>query len=206
MTHAMKVFGTASSPFTRKVRIVAHEKGLPVEYVVDSPMTADSGIAAMNPLGKIPVLTRADGSTLIDSNLIAEYLDTLKDTPRLIPVVGPEHFDVRECDVLAAGIMDAAVLIRMESIRAENERSEKWIARQRGKIDRTLEHMNKRLAGRQYCVGLALTVADISLGCAVSYLRLRFPEVPWTEQYVNVGRVAAALEARESFKSAPMHA
>jgi glutathione S-transferase len=202
----MKVYGTASSPFTRKVRVVAHEKALPLEFVADSPMTPDTHITAMNPLGKIPILVRPDGSTLIDSALIAEFLDTLNDSPRLIPAAGPERFDVREWDTFAAGIMDAAVLIRMESIRDANERSAKWIERQRKKIDRTLEHMDRRLSGRAYCVGNALTLADISLGCALSYLQLRFADVPWANQYAHVGRVARVLETRASFLAAPMHA
>jgi glutathione S-transferase len=200
----MKVFGTASSPFTRKVRIVAHEKALPLEFVVDSPMNSDSGVPAMNPLGKIPVLMRPDGSTLIDSMLIAEFLDTLNDRPRLLPVAGPERFEVREWEALAAGVMDAAVLIRMESIREPAERSDKWIVRQRGKIDRTLAFLERKLSGREWCVGQALTLADISLGCALSYLNFRFAEVPWAANYAQIGRLCERLEARASFRAAPM--
>jgi glutathione S-transferase len=202
----MKVFGTASSPFTRKVRIVAHEKQLPLEYVVDSPMTADSGIPALNPLGKIPVLIGPDCAAMIDSLVIAEFLDGLNDTPRLLPLIGPERFAVREWEVLAGGIMDAAVLIRMERVREPAEQSAKWITRQHGKIERTLEYLERRAAGSTYCVGSALTLADISLGCALSYLLFRFGETPWHERYANLGRLHRALEARPSFLAAPVHA
>lgn len=202
----MKVLGTASSPFTRKVRVVAHEKALPLEFVVDSPMSADSGVAALNPLGKIPVLIRPDGSALPDSLVIAEFLDAMNDAPRLLPAVGPERFDVREWEVVGNGIMDAAVLIRMESVRDPNERSQKWIERQRGKIDSSLAWMERRLSGRQHCVGSQLTLADISVGCAMSYLQFRFADDIWAERYSQVSRLWSALEQRASFRAAPMHA
>jgi glutathione S-transferase len=202
----MKVFGTNSSPFTRKVRVVAHEKALPLEFVVASPLGADSGVPALNPLGKIPVLMCQDGSLMFDSLVIAEYLDTMRSTPQLLPLVGPERFAVRDWEVLAAGIMDAAVLIRMENARDPHEQSAKWIARQRDKIERTLELMNRRLGERKCCVGQALTLADISLGCAFSYLNFRFSDTAWADQYAEIGRVCGVLEARPSFQAAPMQA
>ncbi len=202
----MKVYGTDSSPFTRKVRIVAHEKQLPLEFIVDSPLTPDSGIPALNPLGKVPVLMCPDGSTMIDSLVIAEYLDGLNATPQLLPIVGPERFAVREWEVLANGIMDAAVLIRIEHMRAPAERSAAWMARQRDKIERALAFLERRAGGRPHCVGSALTLADISLGCALSYLVFRFGDTPWHANYPHLGRLHQTLETRASFRAAPMRA
>jgi glutathione S-transferase len=94
----------------------------------------------------------------------------------------------------------------MESVRDPNERSQKWIERQRGKIDSSLAWMERRLSGRQHCVGSQLTLADISVGCAMSYLQFRFADDIWAERYSQVSRLWSALEQRASFRAAPMHA
>jgi glutathione S-transferase len=200
----MKVIGTASSPFTRKVRIVAHEKQVPLEFMVESPLTPNTAVTALNPLGKIPVLICADGSAMFDSLVIAEYLDSLTASPQLLPMLGPERYAVREYEVLAAGVMDAAVLIRMENARDPSEQSAKWTARQRGKIDRALEFTDRRLRGRERCVGHALTLADISIGCAFSYLEFRFADTPWAANHPELARVCRELETRSSFIAAPV--
>ncbi len=202
----MKILGTASSPYTRKARIVALEKGLPVEFVVDSPLAADSQVSRLNPLGKIPVLIRDDGSTLIDSPLISEYLDLAGAGPRLIPLVGPERFAVREWEAIADGALDAAVLIRVETLRPEAQRSAMWIERQRGKIEASLAELDRRLGSHEHCVGPTLTLADIATGCLLAYLRFRFDDGRWAERYANLGRLCAAIEARPSFRATPVHA
>lgn len=202
----MRILGTPSSPYTRKVRIVAMEKGLPVEFVVDNPLAEGSAVPALNPLGKIPVLIRDDGSELVDSPLIAEYLDLAGGGDRLIPMVGPERFAVREWEAIADGALDAAILIRMEMLRPEPQRSTAWVDRQRGKIESVLKEFDRRLGSGARCVGPNLTLADIATGCLLAYLQFRFEDGRWHERYANLGRLCAELEGRPSFRATPVHA
>jgi len=67
----MKLYGSLTSPYVRKVRVLLKEKNIACEFVVADAWAADSPIPAMNPLGKVPVLVRDDGSVLFDSPLIA---------------------------------------------------------------------------------------------------------------------------------------
>jgi glutathione S-transferase len=202
----MKILGTASSPYTRKVRIVALEKNLPVEFVVDGPLAPGSAVPGLNPLAKIPVLIRDDGQALVDSPLIAEYLDLAGDGAHLIPLVGPERFAVREWEAIADGALDAAILIRMEMLRPEPQRSAEWIDRQRGKIESVLAELDRRLGAQARCVGPTLTLADIATGCLLAYLQFRFDDGRWHERYANLGRLCAELETRPSFRATPVHA
>ena len=73
----MKLFGSPGSPFSRKVRIVLAERGIPCEYIVQRPSAPDSPIPQWNPLGQVPTLILDDGRGLYDSAVIVEYLDTL---------------------------------------------------------------------------------------------------------------------------------
>ena len=56
----MKLIGSLTSPYARKVRIVLAEKKIEYEFVVDSPWTPESNVPNVNPLGKIPVLVLDD--------------------------------------------------------------------------------------------------------------------------------------------------
>jgi glutathione S-transferase len=197
----MKLLGTTSSPFVRKVRIVALEKNLPLGFIVDSPLEIGSAVPTINPLGKVPVLVRDDGTAMIDSPLIVEYLESLGEHPRLIPVGFAERLAVRQWEAIADGVVDAAVLVRMEQLRAEHERSAEWIARQQEKVERGVQFMNSELGGSEYCVGGQWTLADIALGCCIGYLEFRAPAGNWRMRFPQIVRAMAAIEERASFRA-----
>ena len=132
----MKLLGSDNSPFVRKVRVVMAEKKIDYQYEQQDVWAADSAIQQSNPLGKIPCLILDDGGAVFESRVIVEYLDNLTPVHRLIPPAGRARVDVRCWEALADGLLDAAVLIRLEhSQRAEGERSQRWVDRQYGKID-----------------------------------------------------------------------
>lgn len=202
----MKLVGTHTSPFTRKVRIVALEKRIGLELAIDNPTEPGSYVPTYNPLAKVPVLLRADGEPLVDSPVIAEFLDGLTPEPRLIPASGAERFAVKHWEALCDGVLDAAVLVRMEGLRPESERSTAWITRQREKVERTLAWLDRAYGEHHFAVGEHFTLADVALGCTMGYLGFRFAENPWHERFPNLGRAARQLEERPSFAQTPYRA
>ena len=84
----MKLIGSLSSPYVRKVRIVMAEKKLDYEFVAEDVWAASTTIAASNPLGKVPCLVMEGGEALFDSRVIVEYLDALSPVGKLIPSTG----------------------------------------------------------------------------------------------------------------------
>ena len=112
----VQLYYSATSPYVRKVRIVAIEKGLDgaIELVEAMPWPDPSLISTQNPLGKVPALVLDDGSALYDSPVICEYLDTLGEGSRLLPQAGPARWRSLRIQALADGIMDAAVSIVLE--------------------------------------------------------------------------------------------
>src|SRR3546814_6042257 len=87
----MKLIGSPTSPYVRKVRIVMVEKKLDYEFVLEDVWADDTQIARYNPLGKIPCLIMDDNGSLFDSRVIVEYLDTLSPVGRLIPQQGRDR-------------------------------------------------------------------------------------------------------------------
>ena len=197
----MKLIGSLTSPYVRKVRIVMAEKKLDFQLLLEDPWAADE-VLKSNPLGKVPCLVMEGGEAVFDSRVIVEYLDTLSPVGKLIPPSGRERVEVRTWEALADGVLDAAVGARMEQVwpgRTELQRSPAWVARQMSRVDSALAAMAKGLGDKPFCMGIHLTLADIAVGCALGYLDFRFPAVAWREQHANLARLAEKLALRQSF-------
>ncbi|MDB5816612.1 MAG: glutathione transferase domain containing protein [Rhizobacter sp.] len=202
----MKLIGSLSSPYVRKVRIVMAEKKLDYRLELEDVWNSDA-ISKSNPLGKVPCLVMEGGEAVFDSRVIVEYVDTLSPGSRLIPERGRERAEVRTWEALADGVVDASIAARLENTwagRAEGERSPAWVKRQMGKIEVSLRAMSQGLGDRAYCCGLYYSLADIAVGSALGYLDFRFPELDWRSPYPNLSRLYDKLMTRASFiDSAP---
>jgi len=198
----MKLLGSTSSPYVRKVRVVMAEKKLDYAFVTEDVWAADTTISQSNPLGKVPCLIMEGAEALFDSRVIVEYLDTLSPVGKLIPTVGRERAEIKTWESLADGLLDAALLARLEATwdgRTKAQRSQAWIDRQLGKIDMTVKAMSKGLGEKPYCGGIHLTLADVAVGCALGYLDFRFPELDWRADHPNLVRLFEKLMLRASF-------
>jgi glutathione S-transferase len=196
----MKLIGSLASPYVRKARIVLAEKKIDYQLVLEDVWAPTTTIYAINPVGKVPCLVMEDGEAVFDSRVICEYADTLSPVGKLIPQSGRERVEVRCWEALADGVLDAAVLIRLENTqRDEGQRSETWVARQRRKIEEGLDAMSQRLAGKPWCAHNHFSLADVAVGCALGYLSFRMPELDWQEKYSNLEKHFAKLSQRQSF-------
>ena len=196
----MKLFGTHTSPYVRKVRIVMAEKKLDYQFILEDVAAPDTKIQEVNPLGKVPCLVMDDGTAIYDSSVIVEYLDTLSPVAKLIPQSGRERVETRRWEALADGVMDAAVLVRLESKRSARQQSKTWANHQMGKVEAGLVAMSKGLGDKPYCAGNHYSLADIAVGSALGWLDFRFPEINWREAFPNLAALYEKLSERQSFK------
>jgi glutathione S-transferase len=121
---------------------------------------------------------------------------------KLIPGVGRARAEVKTWEALADGLLDAAVLARLEATwvgRSAEQRSQAWIERQLGKVETALQAMEKGLGDGVFCVGIHLTLADIAVGVALGYLDFRFPQINWREAHPSLSKLYEKLEQRPSF-------
>ncbi|MEA5098798.1 MAG: glutathione S-transferase N-terminal domain-containing protein [Burkholderiaceae bacterium] len=197
----MKLLGTNTSPYVRKVRIVLAEKKLDYRFVLEDIGTPEAKIREINPLGKVPCLVMDDGDAIYDSSVIVEYLDTLSPVGKLIPPAGRERAEVRRWEALADGVMDAAVLVRLEQTRRPaGQQSQQWVDLQMGKIEAGLKAMATDLGDKPFCNGNQYSLADIAVGCALGWLAFRFPQIDWRESYPNLAKLFDKIAARAPFK------
>ena len=197
----MKLIGSLTSPYVRKVRVVLAEKKLDYNFVLEDVWGSDAILAA-NPLGKVPVLVMEGAEAVFDSRVIVEYVDTLSPVGKLIPASGRERVEVRTWEALADGLLDACVAARLEAMwagRTDAQRCPAWIQRQQVRIAATLKSISQGLGEKSYCVGTHFSLADIAVGCALGYLEFRFPDNSWRSDYPNIVRLVDKLAARQSF-------
>ena len=200
----MKLYASAASSFARKVRVMLIEKN--VEHALEIVnLWEPNELKKTNPIGKVPALELDDGRVLINSPLIADYVDGKFPEPRFIPADPELRLEVKRWEALADGTMDAvsASLYEMR-FHGETARSEEWLARQRGKVDAGFAALESMLGNRPWCVGDVMSLADIAIGCHLGFITLRAPRFFPQGAYPGLARLWKALEGRESFMiSAP---
>src|SRR5471032_677355 len=167
----MKLIGSLASPYVRKVRVVLAEKKLDYQFELENVWTADTTINTLNPLGK------------------------------LLPPNGRDRADIKCWEALADGLLDAAILVRLERTqRAPELQSEAWVERQMRKVHLSLKAMSEQLGESAYCTGIHYSLGDVAVGCALGWLLFRFPEITWRDDYANLARLYDKLSERPSFK------
>jgi glutathione S-transferase len=196
----MKLLGSPASPYTRKVRVVLAEKRIDCEMELVDVQPVENPVNTHNPLGKIPTLLLDDGTALYDSRVIVDFLDARSPISRLIPEETRDRVAVRRWEALADGVLDAGLLVRYESLRANHERSKAWSDKQLARIHRGLAGMAKDLEGKPWCHNDRYSLADIAVGCCLGWLDFRkLGEVNWHAEYAGLAQHYRKLMERSAF-------
>jgi glutathione S-transferase len=198
----MKLLFAPPSPFSRKVRVVAHELGLADRIdcvsVHTLPTQAHADVVATNPLAKIPVLIRDDGTSLYDSRVITEYLLSLVPARELLPASGAARWNALRIVATSDGLLEAAIAIRYETVlRPADKLWHEWIEAQTGKIARALG----QLASDSSAYTGQVNLAGIAVACTLGFLEFRFPDNDWRARHPELAAHAGTMFARPSMQS-----
>jgi glutathione S-transferase len=176
----MKLYMSPASPFARKARIIIRELDLVrlVEEIPTNPAASDE-LRRTNPLGKIPALVLDDGSTLIDSPVICEYLNDLgggKFFPGMsVWRSASGRWRALTLQALGDGIADAAVARIYEGRRPEELQNKDAIAKYTAVINRSLDALERARFVEPPTIG------EIAVACAIGYLDFREVMPGWRE-------------------------
>jgi glutathione S-transferase len=187
----VKLFWSAASPYARKVLAcaIAREIDKRIELIPTKVQLSEPALIAANPLSKIPCLITGDGTSLFDSPVICEYLDSIDDgTLPMFPRAGRGRWRALKQQAMADGILDAAVPLRRELQNPRDAAREAWIARQKAAISRTLDELEKDPPHE------ALDIGSIAVACALGYLDFRFGGEPWRPTHPRLNTWFAAFE------------
>ena len=196
----MKLFYSNNSPYARKIRILIDEKKVPV--TLEKVVLADKNctIHEYNPLAKVPILVINDIS-IFDSPVIAEYLDYKSGPLYLIPSDFDKKILVKRWEALADGLCDASVAIMLEKRRPISQQNTDVFEKQMRKIKLSLQRLNEEIEGKEYYLENTFSYADIAVGCALGYVKLRYPEIDFKSEYLNLYHLHEELMKRQSFQA-----
>jgi glutathione S-transferase len=195
----MQLFYTKRSPFARKVIVALKEKGLEkqVQLALVDLKDKPAALLATNPLGKIPALKLADGSGLVDSPVICDYVDSLDKTLRLIPKSGPKRFKVLHVEALADGMCEAAIAVFYQ--RDGGSPDQAVIDKNVAALHRAFESLQnehiKTIRAKR------ITLAPIAVASALGYINFRLPELAWEKKYKKLARWYTTFSERPSMQS-----
>lgn len=194
----MKLIGSYTSPFVRKISVILLEKRIPFEFVNESPYSESNGVVRYNPLGKVPALVTDDGECWFDSPVIAQYLELLGVAPPMIPADPRAALRMRQLEALADGVMEAAQALVREKARPGAQQSEQELLRQREKVARGLDRL-EACAADGTLRGDEVNLATISTACAIAYLNFRRVAPGWCATRPQLVKLVDALFQRASF-------
>ena len=190
----MKLYITTASPYARRCRIVAREKGVAIEEIAVDPYANAPELLAANPVVQVPTLIARDGRPLTDSPVICEYLDEIGSGPRLLPSSGRERLAVRRLEVLADSALEMGVKLVLEKRRPESERSPSWMQRWTVNMGRALDALEAARPNANH-----LDMGVITAGVALDWIPFRHPDFDWKTGRPHLVALAQALASRPSF-------
>lgn len=194
----MKLYGSLTSPYVRKVRIVLKEKGLAHDLIVEGPADAAGNVARLNPLRAIPLLVRDDGEVFFDSPMICEYIDSLNDKPRLYPASGEARWQALRWQALSQGMMEATVTRMLEGRKPAEKQDASVIAKHEARIAAALAFAAERVPASGFISGSTIGIADITLAAALGYIELRYAH-DWRGKHPKLASWFAPISQRASF-------
>jgi glutathione S-transferase len=193
----MKLYGSPTSPYVRKARVLIAEKGLQVEFVVEDPWVDNSPIIAKNPLSKVPALEIGPDNYMFESALVVHYLDHV-DGRSFTPRDPPGYWQAQWWQALGHGIIDAGIARVLETRRPADKQMPEKMAREEGRIHRAITLAETSFKGGDYLVGSRFSLADLVLGVALQYTDFRYPH-DWRTGAPKIAAWYKGIAARPSF-------
>jgi glutathione S-transferase len=194
----MKLVGSKTSPYVRKVRVLLAERAMPFEFLEESAWNATTTVPTYNPLNKVPALVLDGGEPIYDSAVITEYLDAISGGT-FIPG-GPEaRARVRCQEALGDGIADAGITMFLERKREAARQDAAWLQRQRDKVDAGVAALSRGVGSNAFLGGDKANLGDVACACALFWAEFRLPEITWRETHPNLKAWAERMESRPSF-------
>ena len=177
----MKLYHSPTSPYVRKVMVLLHETGQTGDVALDSapttPMAPAAGLAAKNPLMKIPALERDDGATLYDSRVICAFFDDRAGAA--LYGSGGRRFEILTLEATGDGILDAALALTYENrMRPAEKRWDDWAEAQWHKIASACAALDTRWMSH---LSGPLDMGQIAVACALGYVDFRHGARDWRQ-------------------------
>ncbi|MBF0490150.1 MAG: glutathione S-transferase N-terminal domain-containing protein [Candidatus Omnitrophica bacterium] len=168
----MKLLYTKRSPYARKVKVIAIEKGISLEYIDEDLQKKSRVLLNANPLGKVPTLLLDNGQTVFDSPVICQYIDNLNDQKIMIPRFEPKRLEVLKWEAMADDLTTTAINLYMEKIRHPHHFHKDFISTGERNIRLAYSYIEENLGKLK-----EFNLASIAVASAIGYIHFRLPHL-----------------------------
>ena len=196
----MKLVGSLTSPFVRKIRVILAERSIKHDFLEESAWTATTTVPRYNPLNKVPALELDNGESIYDSAVISEYLDAISGNA-FIPGDAQARARVRRGEALGDGLAEAGISAFLERKREASRQDPAWTARQLDKVNASIAAVGRELGDKPYIGGDKMNLADIACACGLFWAEFRMPELGWRQSDARLKAWAERMELRPSFSA-----
>jgi glutathione S-transferase len=171
----MLLVGMLDSPFVRRVAVSMRMLGIGFEHGNWSVGRDFERIRQYSPLGRVPALVLDDGSVLVESAAILDYLDDSGGAARaLLPANGTARRECLQLMALAIGAAETARDTLYERLfRPAEKLHQPWLDRRLSQMHAGLAELEKRAAQQaadHWLVGARMTQADITSACCFTFI------------------------------------
>ena len=191
----IRLYGTITSPYVRRVRVVATELGLPFELIDTATDAGQASLRTKSPIWKVPA-AEIDGDVVFDSRAITELLLARAGQGPLAPWRS-DDVEARNALNVVDGALDA--LINVFYLRKEGVDPDQvpYLTKQKARARAALSWLEARVHEPFVTSRRELGLAEIGLGTALGWMRFR--EAYPIADHPRLMRCLEALEARPSF-------
>lgn len=192
------------SPYSRKVRVALKEKKLDFELRIEKVWERRPEFLAINPAGQVPVFVDEDGTAIIDSSAICEYLEEVYPEPPLLGRTPPQRaevrrlaawFDLKFADEVMQNLVGEKV---MKRLLGQGVPSSDAIRAGTYNIHYHLDYIGYLIDRRNWLAGEEFSLADIAAGAQISAVDY-IGDVPW-DRHPRAREWYARLKSRPSFR------
>ncbi|NWK78568.1 glutathione S-transferase family protein [Aquitalea sp. LB_tupeE] len=199
----MQLIGMLDSPYVRRVAVSMHLMAIPFTHRAVSVFRHLAEFQTINPVVKAPTLILDDDSTLMDSTLILDYLDTMHPERSLMPKALPQRQRALRLLGLALAAMEKSVQLAYEqNLRPEDKRHQPWQERISAQLLAAYGLLEKEL-GIEALSSTPLDQAGISIAIAWRFSREILPQQMVWDDFPLLQQWSAQAEAHPAFLAAP---
>jgi glutathione S-transferase len=193
----IRVYGTITSPYVRRVRIVAAELGLPVELQETLSEAGQARLRELSPIWKVPA-AEIDGQVVFDSHVITALLAARAQSP-IVPALAATDVAGQNLLSVADGALDAlinAFTLARDSITPDKSA---YVKKQHERAASSLAWLEQHAPASWTTEKPELSLPEVALGSALAWLRFR--DVYPITRHPRLVQVLTVLERRPSFAS-----
>ncbi|HYC25918.1 MAG TPA: glutathione S-transferase family protein [Roseiarcus sp.] len=202
----MQLIGMLDSPYVRRTAIALLRLGAPFEHRPLSLFRHVEEFRAINPMLKAPTLIADDGTVLMDSSLIIDYVESLaKGAPRLTPSAPGPRLRSYRINGLALAVDEKAVQVHYErALRPSEKQHEPWLGRVRAQLAAGLEALEGEARGAEtWLLGESPMLADITVATAFAFTQLYVADIVPLARYPALAAFWRRAETLSEFRAAP---